>query len=159
MPATILGLVISPGLFGRYCRFLSVEALDKDLAKARGIGGVNPKDAVAAAKPDLSLVPPALMIWVAKCMEDGARKYSKANWRDDDKKVRMTVYISAALRHLMALNDGEDCASDTGLPHAAHAAASLGILLDALDCGTLIDDRSKPGPAARLLERLTEKPK
>lgn len=153
MPATILGLVISPGLFGRYCRFLSVESLDKTL----GQSGTNPKDAVAAAKPDLSLVPPALVIWVAKCMEDGARKYSKANWRDEDKKVRMTVYLSAALRHIMALNDGEDCASDTGLPHAAHAAASLGIILDALACGTLIDDRSRPGPAAKLLEQLTEK--
>lgn len=117
----------------------------------------NPKDLVAAAKPDLYLVPPALVIWVAKCMEHGARKYSKFNWRDADKKVRMTVYLSAALRHLMALADGEDNAPDSGLPHAAHAAASMGIILDALACGTLIDDRSKPGPAAKLLEQLTEK--
>lgn len=119
----------------------------------------NPKDAVAAAKPDLYLVPPALVIWVAKTMEHGARKYSKFNWRDEDKKVRMTVYLSAALRHILALADGEDNAPDSGLPHAAHAAASLGIILDALACGTLIDDRSKPGPAGKLLERLTEKPK
>lgn len=119
--------------------------------------GHNPKDLVAAAKPDLSLVPPALIIWVAKCMENGAKRYSKANWRNEDQKVRMTVYLSAALRHVLALVDGEDCASDSGLPHAAHAAASMGIILDALACGTLIDDRSKPGPAAKLLEQLTGK--
>lgn len=119
----------------------------------------NPKDRVASAKPDLSLVPPALIIWVAKAMENGAKRYSKANWRNEDQKVKMTVYLAAALRHVLALIDGEDCASDSGLPHAAHAAASLGILLDAQGCGTLIDDRSKPGPAAKLLEQLTEKPK
>lgn len=119
--------------------------------------GINPKDAVAAAKPDLYLVPPALVIWTAKCMEHGKKKYSAANWRDENQKVRMTVYISAALRHLMALADGEDNAPDSGLPHAAHAAASMGIILDALACGTLIDDRSRPGPAAKLLEQLTEK--
>lgn len=117
----------------------------------------NPKDLIAAAKPDLYLVPPALIIYVAKCMEDGKRKYSQANWRNEDQKVRMTVYISAALRHLLALSDGEDNASDTQLPHAAHAAACLGIILDAQGCGTLIDDRSRPGPAAKLLEQLTEK--
>lgn len=153
LPATILGLVISPSLSGHYCRFLSVESLDKTL----GQSGINPKDAVAAAKPDLYLVPPALVIWVAKCMEHGKKKYSAANWRDEDQKVRMTVYLSAALRHLMALADGEDNALDSGLPHAAHAAASMGIILDALACGTLIDDRSRPGPAAKLLDQLTEK--
>lgn len=120
-------------------------------------GGINPKDAVAAAKPDLYLVPPALMIYVAKCMEDGKRKYSQGNWRDPEKKVRMTVYLSAALRHIMALSDGEDNASDTGLPHAAHAAACLGIILDAKGCDTLIDDRSRPGPASKILAELTEK--
>lgn len=116
----------------------------------------NPKDRVAAAKPDLALVPPALIIWVAKAMEDGKRKYSQANWRDPEKKVRMMVYLSAALRHILALSDGEDNAPDTGIPHAAHAAACLGIILDAKGCDTLIDDRSRPGPAAKILAELTK---
>jgi hypothetical protein len=115
----------------------------------------NPKDIVGQTKPQLHLVPPALMIWVAKAMEDGARKYSPFNWRD--KQVRTTVYIAAALRHLMALIDGEDCAEDSGLPHEAHVAACMGILLDAKAIGNLIDDRPVKGPANTLIKQLTQK--
>lgn len=157
-PVSMIGRQVKLNDYGNFARFLSVEMWDKAIGETKRSEGVNPKDAVAAAKPDLYLVPPALIIWVAKCMENGAKKYSPANWRDEDKKVRMTVYISAALRHLMALADGEDNAPDSKLPHAAHAAASMGIILDALACGTLIDDRSRPGPAAKLLEQLTKKP-
>ena len=116
----------------------------------------NPKDRLGVAKPQLDLVPPALKIHVAKAMENGAKKYGPYNWRD--KKVRMTVYIAAAMRHLESLLDGEDLAADSGVHHAAHAAACCGIILDAMECKYLIDDRPPKGCAADLIARLTIKP-
>jgi hypothetical protein len=114
----------------------------------------NPKDLVGATKPQLHLVPPALVIHAAKAMENGAKKFGPYNWRD--KKVRMTVYIAAAMRHLHSLLDGEDLASDSGVHHAGHAAACMGILLDALECNCMIDDRPAKGCAAKLIERFTQ---
>ena len=119
------------------------------------IDTTNPKDRIGVTKPQLNLVPPALLIWTAKAMENGAAKYGPFNWRD--KKVKMTIYVAAALRHLLSLLDGEDTAQDSGLPHAAHAAACMGIILDAKECNCLIDDRPAKGPAADLIERLTVK--
>lgn len=115
----------------------------------------NPKDAIGDTKPQLHLVPPALSIHAARAMENGARKYGPYNWREN--AVRLTVYISAMQRHLAALLDGEDVASDSGVLHLGHVAAGAGIVLDALETGNLIDDRPLPGPAARLIEEFTEK--
>lgn len=116
----------------------------------------NPKDKIGQLKPNLHLVPPVLIIHVAKAMENGSKKFGPANWRKN--KVKGTIYISACLRHLMAYSDGEEHAKDSGVHHLAHAAACLGILLDAKETGNLIDDRPTPGVAAAVIERLTEKP-
>jgi hypothetical protein len=117
----------------------------------------NPKDRVAAAKPPLHLVPPALKIHVSQAMAYGAftKGYGPYNWRDTN--VRLTVYIAACMRHLESLLDGENAASDSKVHHAAHCAAGCGIILDAMEQGTLIDDRPKAGSASRLLERFTAK--
>jgi dATP/dGTP diphosphohydrolase/uncharacterized protein DUF4406 len=116
---------------------------------------INPKDLLGVTKPQLDLVPSSLIIHVAKAMENGAAKYGPYNWRD--KKVRATIYIAAAQRHLLSLLDGEDFAQDSGVHHAAHAAACMGIILDALECDCLIDDRPTKGNAAAIIERLTVK--
>ncbi len=114
----------------------------------------NPKDLIGLTKPPLRLVPSALLLYVSKVMGLGARKYGPYNWRT--KKVRYSVYIEAALRHLMASLDGEDLDEESGMPHVAHAAACCGIILDALATGNLIDDRPTPGAAARLIKELTD---
>jgi hypothetical protein len=113
----------------------------------------NPKDLEGMKKPPLRLVPPALILWVSKAFEEGARKYGAFNWRA--KSVRRSIYIEAAMRHLLALQDGEDVDPESGLPHECKAAACLAILLDARETGNLIDDRPPPGPAAELIRRLT----
>lgn len=124
--------------------------MSKPLDYNIGIDSTNPKDALGASKPDLSLVPPASIIHEALAMENGAKKYGSYNWRS--KKVRAMVYIGAALRHLLAYMDGEDRASDSGVHHLAHAKACMGIALDAIETGNLIDDRPVKGAASRLLE-------
>lgn len=113
----------------------------------------NPKDLVGLTKPPLRLVPPALLLHVSGAMADGAAKYGPFNWREHP--VRLTVYVEAAMRHLLAYLDGEDCARDSKRLHIAHVAACMAILLDALETGNLVDDRPTPGPAADIIDRLT----
>lgn len=112
----------------------------------------NPKDISSVGKVPLELVPQALEIHVATAMRDGALKYGPFNWREDP--VKYTVYLAAMKRHIAALLDGEDLTRDGGVHHLAAVGASCAILLDAMGCDTLIDDRSKGGPAADLLEEL-----
>ena len=69
----------------------------------------------------------------------GAMKYGKMNWRKN--KVKETVYIEAAMRHMYAAMDGEDCDSESGQSHYAHVMACMAILLDAKATGNLVDDR------------------
>jgi hypothetical protein len=117
----------------------------------------NPKDLIGTKKPPLGLVPTAGIIHEAMAMKDGAAKYGPYNWRENGKAVKYSVYHNAALRHIYAAFDGEECASDSGADHLGHARACLGIILDARECGMLIDDRPKPGSTAKLLAKLTEK--
>lgn len=115
----------------------------------------NPKDIVGIKKPPVHLVPAALIINVAMAMKDGALKYGPYNWRSHP--VNLTVYIGAAQRHLLQLLDGEDEAQDSKRHHASHVAACMGIILDALATGNLIDDRPVKGAASRLIDELTSK--
>src|ERR1051325_3153245 len=102
--------------------------------------GPNPKDILGKRKvPLFSVVPPASLIYQGKAMEDGARKYNSFNWRTN--KVIASIYIDACMRHLAAWWDGEEVAEDSGVPHLGHALACIGIIVDALETGNLIDDR------------------
>lgn len=109
----------------------------------------NPKDLVGAKKSPLALVPPALIIGAAEAMQNGAEKYGPYNWRDYP--VQYVTYLEAQLRHIYALLDGEDLAPDTLIHHQKHVVAGGAIILDSMGLGTLIDNRPKPGPAAKLL--------
>jgi 5'(3')-deoxyribonucleotidase len=120
-----------------------------DIIKDDG-SDTNPKDIEGRKKAALRLVPSALSIHVANVMKLGAAKYGEYNWRT--KKVLRTVYLEAAMRHLLAALDGADCDSESGSPHEAHVAACMGIVLDAIATGNLIDDRPAPGAASKLME-------
>lgn len=108
----------------------------------------NPKTAQGVTKIALNLVPPSVKHYLAKAFADGARKYGAYNWRD--KKVSASIYYAALQRHMDAWWDGEDIAEDSKIEHLAHAAACVGILIDAYTSGNLIDDRPTKGAAARL---------
>lgn len=127
-----------------------VDVLNDQLATKE----TNPKDALAAAegRASLYLIPPVALVEVSKAMADGAKKYGPYNWRESG--VRATTYLSGALRHILALIDGEDCARDSGVHHAAHAMAGLAIYLDAVAIGKLNDDRPSPGAAPALMEAM-----
>jgi Domain of unknown function (DUF5664) len=115
------------------------------------IDPANPKDLIGAKKVPMGQVPPVAIAHEAAAMLDGTLKYGYRNYRD--KKVRATVYIDAALRHLYAWLEGEEVASDSGVHHLGHARACLGILLDAQAHDTLLDDRVK-GDFPKINEQL-----
>lgn len=116
--------------------------------------GANPKDLVGSKKPPLSLVPPSALVYTALAMKNGCDKYGRANWRSNS--VVATIYIDAALRHMMAWLDGEEVAEDSGVPHLGHALATLAILVDAHEGGNLIDDRPKPGPGPASIKKFSK---
>ena len=117
--------------------------------------GENPKDRIGATKPPLHLIPPAAEILEAVVMGLGASKYGAYNWRQT--RIRATVYIAAAKRHLAQWLDGQDDDPESGVSHLAHARACLGILLDAHVTGHMVDDRPPPGAAHELIVRHTNR--
>lgn len=145
-----------------YCNDLDCNILFKHPGEPHGYpehftksNPANPKTLVGRLKvPNLSVVPPTALIYLGTGMADGARKYGPYNWRDQP--IEAGVYLDAAIRHLMCWQDGEENAQDSGVHHLAHAMATIGILADAMENGTMIDTRPKANKqtATRLLEEM-----
>ena len=118
--------------------------------------GVNPKDWAGAEKVSLTKLPGVALAHGAHAMMDGARKYGAYNWRG--KRVRASIYVDAAMRHLLSWFEGEEAAGDSGAHHLGHALACCAILLDAQAVGNLADDRpvgkGSRGVMTRVLEGL-----
>jgi hypothetical protein len=110
---------------------------------------MNPKDVVGKTKPQLALIPPSALIEVAKVAQVGDDKYGPFNWREIP--IEVMQYLHAMHRHLAAFLDGENNDTESGASHLAHVIQTAAIVIDAQACGTLIDNRPKPGPAARLI--------
>jgi hypothetical protein len=118
------------------------------------IDETNPKDLIGITKVPMGLLPSAGKIHGAMAMKNGAAKYGPYNWRE--KKIKMTIYLDAIERHLLAVRDGEDIAQDSGISHLGHIIAGAAIILDAQVMDCLIDDRPKGGPAALVLDAFKE---
>ena len=80
-----------------------------------------------ALKPNLSLIPTSMLTEVGKVLTFGAEKYTAHNWR---KGIALSRLTSAALRHILAFNEGEDLDGESGLPHLAHAICNLAFALE-----------------------------
>jgi hypothetical protein len=110
----------------------------------------NPKTRLGSLKVPMHLIPPSAKIHLALALEDGAGKYGPYNWREE--KISASVYRGAMERHGDGWWDGEDLAGDSGVLHLAHIMACCALLIDAAECGMLIDDRPANGSASRLLQ-------
>ena len=98
----------------------------------------NPKDAIGSKKLPVHLWPSIATAYGAIGMLEGATKYGRNNFIAAP--VRAHIYVAAAMRHLMAWMEGEEC-SEEGGPHLGNALATIAIILKARQNGTLIDDR------------------
>lgn len=103
---------------------------------------VNPKDLHGVKKAPIAYVPSAAVIHESMAFREGARKYDAYNWRTN--RVVLMIYLSAALRHLYAFMDGEDYDPESRVHNLGCARACLGIILDGLHVGNILDDRPKP---------------
>lgn len=114
----------------------------------------NPKSQYGVKKPPLlSCVPATALLVEGQVMALGAKKYGPFNWRSNS--VASEVYIDAAIRHLVAWNAGQDNDPESGVSHLGHVRACMGILIDAMETGNLIDNRPKDEVITKMLERFT----
>lgn len=92
-------------------------------------------------KPPLANLPPEGMRAVARVQAYGHRKYGDFN--NYRKGLEISRNASCAMRHIMAVMDGEDIDPESGEHHFAHAATRLMFVLQNIKDGTMIDDRYK----------------
>ena len=77
---------------------------------------------------------------IAAVLQFGAQKYESHNWR---KGFVWSRPLSAALRHILAFNNGEDRDPESNLSHLAHAACCIMFLLEFEKTRPELDDRYK----------------
>lgn len=80
-------------------------------------------------KPRYDLLPPKALGLLVDCLTYGAKKYEDYNWRKDG-GIDPNRLFAATQRHLWAWKDGETNDKESGLPHLAHAATNLLMMLD-----------------------------
>ena len=93
-----------------------------------------------AFKPPLGLIPKSALCEEAAVLGFGAEKYDAHNWR---KGMPWSRLISAAMRHLVDFNDGQDFDKESGLHALAHVRACCGFLIEYMVTHPELDDRFK----------------
>lgn len=84
-----------------------------------------------SGKPQLTLVPRAILPAIARVREYGTKKYGDPeNW----KQVEKQRYRDAAFRHFLAyLDDPQGADEESGLPHLWHLACNIAFLCELED--------------------------
>lgn len=84
-----------------------------------------------SGKPQLTLVPRAILPAIARVREYGTKKYGDPeNWR----QVEIQRYRDAAFRHFLAyLDDPTGADEESGLPHLWHLACNIAFLCELED--------------------------
>lgn len=115
----------------------------------------NPKDRIATTRLDLSLFPATAIAYGALAMTEGDLKYGGYNYRTAG--VKASVYFAAANRHLNKWFNGEWDDQKTGVPHLASALACISVVIDAIECNKLNDDRPPKCDMDALLSEMEKK--
>ena len=89
-------------------------------------------------KAPISLIPVEAVIGEAAVFGFGATKYGRHNFRLGLEHTRV---LDAAMRHILAIVNGEDIDPESGLPHWAHARCCLAMYAFYQVNGIGIDDR------------------
>lgn len=91
-------------------------------------------------KAPISLIPTEFIVGVAEVFDFGAKKYGKHNFRLGMDHTRV---LDAALRHLLAIVNGEDLDPESGKKHIYHAGCCLAMYSYFTENGVGTDDRAK----------------
>lgn len=68
-------------------------------------------------KPEFSYIDLNALEDCARVLEFGAKKYSRNNW---DKGFPISSILNSMMRHIAALQRGEEIDEESGLPHVGH---------------------------------------
>jgi hypothetical protein len=103
---------------------------------------LSPNEAIKydQAKPPMALLDSEFLEEVASVLGFGAAKYAADNWRNGISYRRL---ISAAYRHLGAINKGEDIDPESNLPHTGHLGCCIMFLSWMAKHHPELDDRWK----------------
>lgn len=91
-------------------------------------------------KPKMTLVPPRAMMLIAKAMTFGEIKYKSENYLEGD-GFEWRRLMNSCMRHCYKWLIGIDNDEESGLPHIAHAACCLMMLLESIETNSGKDDR------------------
>jgi hypothetical protein len=92
-------------------------------------------------KPRMDLLDAHALEGLSKILTFGAQKYTAHNWRNG---IAYSRIIAAMLRHLSAIQRGEDIDSESGLPHVDHLGCCWMFLSNFMKTRPDLDDRWKP---------------
>lgn len=100
-------------------------------------------DPKAHLKAPLELIPPCAAEAEAFVLYHGAvtKGRGKWNWRQPGQRCHLMGMVAAIERHCLAIKRGEWLDPESGKPHMAHIRAGAGIVMDAMEFGSLVDDR------------------
>lgn len=122
--------------------FVSVRAVDSDITVcAYELELVEEGTAAMkfdSGKPRVSLIPSIAIEKEGAVLGFGEQKYASHNWR---KGMKWSKLLDSAMRHIMALKEGEDLDPESGLPHWAHVRCNMGFLGEYMEYGLGEDDR------------------
>lgn len=112
------------------------KILDEEMIKDMEEKGIkHDKD-----KPGVNFLSSTAILKISEVMSYGAKKYEPQNWR---KGIEWSRVYAAAMRHLLAWNEGETNDRESGLNHLAHAGCCILFLLDYSKSHPELDDRWK----------------
>jgi hypothetical protein len=114
-----------------------------------GTKASNPKEAFGDVKMPLDLLPDTAVVQFNLAFLEGALKYGQYNWRIAG--VKVSTYVRAARRHLSKFWNGQDADPVTLVHELASVGACVAIMLDAIACGKLTDDRPPRADMERAL--------
>lgn len=117
----------------------------------RELIGQNPKTLMGRKRlPVSSVLPWPALLRIAEAMQygafeapraDGEKGYQPFNWREQ--AVEAMTYLDACDRHKARWLEGQEIDPKSLATELSHAAASLIILIDAIENGTWLDNRPK----------------
>ena len=114
------------------------------ISSEQGYGSVRPDWSKGVKfdqnKPRMDLLDSEFLEDVGRVLTFGAAKYDAHNWRSG---INYSRLIAAAMRHLSAINRGEDTDPESGLPHTAHLGCCVQFLHWMMKNRPSLDDRWK----------------
>ncbi len=132
--------------------FTNVWDSSNTVERAESVPDTNPKKQYGNKSIPVHLWSPLATAYGSLGLYNGLLKYGAGNYKAT--KVEASIYIAAAMRHLLAWAEGQEFDPMDGVPNLGGVLANVAILLDARGASMLIDDRQIMGGYLKEIEAL-----